>query len=117
MHEWLFQTWPTADIGPWDIGWESIVALATLLLAGVTGWLAWTTRKLARATAEEVQGQTRPVVVPTGDPIRVGVEQVNPDQEGKPPYPGPGAVPGELRGSFSVTVPMRNIGVGPALNL
>jgi hypothetical protein len=45
------------------------------------------------------------------------VEHSNPDQEGKPRYPEPGAVQGELRGSFSVTVPMRNIGVGPALNL
>jgi len=99
------------------LGWEFVLALVTLLLAAITGWLAWTTRRLARATAEEVQGQTRPVVVPTGDPIQVGPEQPDPDQEGKPPYPGPGAVQGERRGSFNVTVPMRNIGVGPALNL
>jgi hypothetical protein len=106
-----------ADVGPWDLGWEFVLAIVTLLLALVTAGLAWTTRRLARATSDEVQGQTRPVVVPTEDPIHVGVEQPYPDQEGKPRYPEPGAVYGEARGSFDVTVRLRNIGVGPALNL
>src|SRR5207244_11064406 len=104
-----------ADVGPWDLGWEFVLAIVTLLLALVTAWLAWTTRRLARATSDEVQGQTRPVVVPTGDPILVGPEQTFPDQQGKPRYPDPGAVQGERRGEVNVTVTVRHIGVGRTL--
>src|SRR5262249_49701396 len=68
-------------------------------------------------TSEEVQGQTRPVVVPTGAPIGVGAQQESPDQAGKPRYPDPGAVYGEQRGWFDLAVRVHNIGVGPALNL
>jgi hypothetical protein len=116
--EWLSRTWPAAaDTHSWSLGWEFVLALVTLVLALATAWLAWTTRRMARAASDEVQGQTRPVVVPTDEPIQVGAEQVNPDQQGKPRYPDPGAVYGEARGSFYLTVRVRNIGAGPALNL
>jgi hypothetical protein len=85
--------------GPWTLGWEFVLALVTLLLATFTGWLAWTTRRLARATADEVQGQTRPVLVPA----RRAVDVAQTEQ-----FPG-----GEY---FKVTIRVRNIGAGPALN-
>jgi len=75
------------------------VAFATLLLASVTGWLAWTTRRLARATAEEVVGQIRPVVVPIGDTAHAQEA----DEDRWPEY-------------FDVKIGLRNIGAGPALN-
>jgi hypothetical protein len=85
--------------GPWTLGWEFILALVTLLLALFTGWLAWTTRRLARTTVQEVQGQTRPVVVPVRDTVQASGEQ------GDQPF-----------NYFNVTIRLRNIGAGPALN-
>ena len=82
--------------GPWALGWEFVLALVTLLLAAGTGWLAWTTRKLARTTAEEVQGQTRPVLVP----LRATYE-----------------APEEGSDYYHRIVQLRNIGAGPALNV
>lgn len=87
--------------GPWTLGWAFILALVTLLLALFTGWLAWTTRRLARATAEEVQGQTRPVVVPAENNVDVSEEQTG---------------WANARGHIDVSVRLRNIGAGPALN-
>jgi len=34
-------------------GWDALVAIGTLGLAGVTAWLAWTTRSLATAATED----------------------------------------------------------------
>lgn len=81
---------------PWTLGWEFVLALVTLLLASFTGWLAWTTRMLARTTSEEVQGQTRPVLVP----LRATFEAAAEDQD-----------------YFHQTLRLRNIGAGPALNV
>lgn len=50
--------------GGWDLGWEALVAIGTLLLSIATGYLAWKTRALARETALEVAAQNRPVLVP-----------------------------------------------------
>src|SRR5437016_4302981 len=88
-----------AAAGVWTLGWEFVLALVTLLLATFTGWLAWTTRRLARAASQEVQGQTRPVVVPADDIVHLS----------------------ELHSSggsdyYNATVRLRNIGAGPALN-
>jgi hypothetical protein len=48
----------------WDFGWEALAALGTLTLAGVTVWLVWTTRGLAKATSTDVMAQWRPALVP-----------------------------------------------------
>jgi hypothetical protein len=104
--EWLFQAWPlyAADAGPWMLGWEFVLALVTLGLAGVTGWLAWTTRRLARATAEEVQGQTRPVLVPTR-------RKPTPVQETPVSWTDPQGI--KATRTLEVTIEFENIGVGP----
>lgn len=62
MVEWTSAWQPLAatDADPWALGWEFGVALATLLLASVTGWLAWTTRRLARLTGEEIVAHEAP---------------------------------------------------------
>jgi hypothetical protein len=49
---------------PWEFGWESLVAIGTLSLAAVTGYLSWKTRTLAQATTNEVAAQSRPLLVP-----------------------------------------------------
>src|SRR4051794_11432805 len=52
-----------ADLGPWAFGWEALVAVGTLALAGGTAWLAWTTRSVARATQAELAAAWRPLLV------------------------------------------------------
>ena len=37
-----------ASFWKWD-GWNALVALGTLTLAGGTGWLAWTTKGAVKA--------------------------------------------------------------------
>lgn len=54
---------------PWEFGWSALVAIGTLSLAGVTAWLAWTTRRVARADLANLRAQWRPVLVPRGDPV------------------------------------------------
>ncbi|HYI36255.1 MAG TPA: hypothetical protein VEX39_06610 [Thermoleophilaceae bacterium] len=59
------------DPGPWEFGWEALVAIGTLGLAGATALLARTTRDVSQATGRQVsvdqqqilQAQ-RPVLVP-----------------------------------------------------
>jgi hypothetical protein len=46
-----------------DLGWDTAVALATFLLALLTGGLAWQTWKLAKSTQADVNAQERPVLL------------------------------------------------------
>jgi hypothetical protein len=75
---------------PWEFGWEALVAIGTIGLATVTGYLAWTTRGLARETAAEVAAQSRPVLIP-GERLNYRLT------------------------SGVIEVPVRNVGGGPAL--
>jgi hypothetical protein len=58
--------------------WDSLVAIGTLALALVTGFLAWKTKGLADQTAEEVASEARPVLVPgkrgEGSPLLVNLQ-------------------------------------------
>jgi hypothetical protein len=85
----------------WDFGWEALVAIGTLCLATGTFWLALTTSKLAQATAQEVQAQWRPALVPgiRGTP-------------GTPQATSPLAYDQE---NSRLYVSVRNAGRGPAL--
>jgi hypothetical protein len=82
----------------WALGWEALVAVGTIGLALFTAWLAWTTRKLARTTGEDVRAGSRPVVIDVagGSPTARTAE---------------GANFGEVR------LVVRNGGRGPALNI
>ena len=51
------------EVGPWTFGWEAMVALATLALALATVILAGFTGWLALSTSKEVSSQSRPVLV------------------------------------------------------
>jgi len=42
---------------------EGVAAIGTLVLAAFTAWLAWTTRRLARAAGSETRANWRPVLV------------------------------------------------------
>jgi hypothetical protein len=53
-----------AGADPWEFGWDALVAIGTIGLAGVTGTLAYMTWRLARSTAAEARAQTRPVLIP-----------------------------------------------------
>ncbi|MEU1192336.1 hypothetical protein [Streptomyces sp. NPDC005859] len=57
----------TAAHDPWSLGWDFFVAVGTILLAGVTVWLAWSTRKLSKEAAADQRAQWRPVIVPNID--------------------------------------------------
>jgi hypothetical protein len=99
------------DTGGWGLGWDALVALGTLSLAGVTAYVAWQTRRLAertqnlatettelaKRTAEDVAGQVRPVLVnDTGQNLR----------------------PARFtRGDQRLDLDIRNAGKGPALNI
>jgi hypothetical protein len=82
----------------WEFGWEALVALGTLGLALFTAYLAWTTRRLARTTGEDVRAGSRPVVIDVAGDHPTTRTSV-------------GANFGELR------VRVRNGGRGPALNI
>ncbi len=59
-----------AEVGtpdPWAWGWDSLVALGTIGLAVVTLLLAVATFITARAAAQEVRANWRPVIVPADD--------------------------------------------------
>jgi len=55
----------TVEAGPWEFGWEALVAIGTIGLAAFTAWLAFTTRRVAKSTRDEVASAWRPVVVVT----------------------------------------------------
>jgi hypothetical protein len=80
-----------------DLDW---VGVFTIALAAATVWLARATRALARETKQELEHSQRPVVAPTA---LVGHDPNN-KIEGNPPD-----------GHSRVTV--KNVGVGPALNI
>jgi hypothetical protein len=52
----------------WDFGWEALVAVATLLLAAATFFLARRTATLAESSEAEVRAQWRPLILPGLDP-------------------------------------------------
>jgi len=47
--------------------WEAVTAVGTFALAGATAILALSTRRVARATQDEVRTQWRPVLIPAFD--------------------------------------------------
>ncbi len=53
-----------AEHGPWALGWEALVAVGTLLLAGYTARLAFFTRRSVEAARDEQSATWRPVVLP-----------------------------------------------------
>ncbi|WP_330476773.1 hypothetical protein OG301_00185 [Streptomyces platensis] len=63
---------------PWEFGWDSLVALGTLLLAVFTWRLAARTRQLAKETAADQRAQWRP-------PVLLSAERGVVDQWGRPP--------------------------------
>jgi hypothetical protein len=54
------------ETSPWAFGWTAVAGLATALLAGLTAWLAWSTRALARETDQDVRAAGRPILTPAG---------------------------------------------------
>jgi hypothetical protein len=51
-------------IGDFEWGWDALVAIGTIALALGTFVLALSTRRAAKASAEDVRSQWRPVIVP-----------------------------------------------------
>jgi hypothetical protein len=49
----------------WTFGWTAVAGIATAVLAGLTWWLARSTRDLARETDQDVRSSWRPIVVPS----------------------------------------------------
>jgi hypothetical protein len=66
---------------PWTFDWDALVAVGTIGLAIATVVLGWITRRVAKATADEVQSQSRPVLLPTSlnqaDVIRIKAEALD----------------------------------------
>jgi hypothetical protein len=85
------------EMSAWTFGWEALVAAGTLLLAGGTFVLAKSTRRLAAESAQEVQAQSRPIIVPSEGSLRVFRQA--PSQGHK------------------VELVLRNVGPGPALEV
>ncbi len=90
------------ETSTWAFGWDSLVAIATLLLAAGTAYLAWNTRSVAQKTrdlaaqaAADVRAQWRPVLVPSADEPPM-IER----EEGAP---------------FILRATIQNTGRGPAL--
>jgi hypothetical protein len=61
------------DVEPWLFGWDAILAIVTGALALATIVVAFVTRGVANATADEVRAQNQPVLMPfshePGEPI------------------------------------------------
>jgi hypothetical protein len=81
------------DPDPWVLGWDSVVAGATIFLALGTLWLAIKTSRLADAAREEISGAWRPVML---------VASAHVELQGE--------------GRFTAIVVARNRGNGPALD-
>jgi hypothetical protein len=108
----------------WTFGWEALVAIGTLALAGVTLFLVLSTRRLAMQTALEVEAQWRPILVPREDTLRIWEADLTDDQQELLQHIGSEQWVGgdrfvdtaEMqRRHMSVT--LRNIGPGPALEV
>jgi hypothetical protein len=65
---------------PWGFGWEALVAIGTLALAGATLLLAISTRSLAKKTAQEVE-HTRAQAEATNAQVSESRRQVEASQE------------------------------------
>jgi hypothetical protein len=86
--------------GPWEFGWDALVAIGTLTLATVTGALAYVTWRLARSSAAEARSQARPALIPGVGGRRPGIITTAPLA-----YSEDGALVASIR----------NAGRGPAL--
>jgi hypothetical protein len=73
--------------------WTALAAIAAILLAFVTGWLAWSTHKLAVASTADQRAQWRPILTVRPD------GQVDYDDAGK------------------LSFELRNVGRGPAFGV
>jgi hypothetical protein len=75
------------DASAWAFGWEALVAIGTLALAGATAWLAFKTAGLADTTAQEVEHSRQQVetmkeqVAGTQRQVDASLEQVRATQE------------------------------------
>jgi hypothetical protein len=69
-----------AEPSAWEFGWEALVAIGTLGLAGATAVLAWKTRGLAEETAKEVEHSGRQVEESQRQ-VQVSQEQARTAQE------------------------------------
>ncbi|TMR94890.1 hypothetical protein [Nonomuraea basaltis] len=89
---------PLENLDAWTWGWDAVVALGTLSLAGFTVRLAARTRELAQQSAADLRAQWRPVLLPAVP------STTTPD----PPlsYDGP-----------TIIVRIRNAGRGPAIHV
>jgi hypothetical protein len=88
-------------VGPWELGWNALVAIGTLALAFGTGGLAVMTWRLARSAAAEARSQARPALIPgRGGNVLEAISQARleyrPEQQ-------------------HLVVNIRNAGRGPAL--
>jgi hypothetical protein len=81
-------------VGSWALGWDALVAVGTLSLAGGTYWLARTTKKVALADVANLRAQWRPMLVPFDEPtFRADADT----------------------GQWTGSIPIQNSGRGPAL--
>jgi hypothetical protein len=86
-------------LGSFEWGWDALVAVGTLGLAAGTFLLAWTSRALAKRSAEDVRSQWRPALVPS--------EKAEPSFKAS-----------ELSEEQSIlTVEVRNVGQGAAYTI
>lgn len=105
---------PHVHVDPWAFGWDALVAFGTLSLAGVTFFLAWSTRRLAVETATEVQAQWRPILVPVEDSIQIFEKDLSDLERERIPDPD---VDTRERIRRRLEMKIRNIGRGPALEI
>jgi hypothetical protein len=51
-------------LASWELGWDALVAIGTLLLAGVTFLLVLRTAALAKFSETDIRAQWRPIILP-----------------------------------------------------
>jgi hypothetical protein len=89
-----------ASVWDWG-GWDAIAGVATVLLAGLTWWLAKSTRELAQETNQDIKSQWRPILVMDGTArVIIGSAVEESDQTV----------------SADIQLTLSNRGRGPALN-
>jgi hypothetical protein len=93
-------------MGPWEFGWDALVAIGTLTLAAVTGILAAITSRMASKTSD--------LATETAEDVRSGIRPALIDAAGraKPTLTMDGSVD-----VGTITVSVGNAGRGPALNV